>query len=188
MTERGGPRVSALLLAAIAFAALVAAAVQAGADWPVLALAFGSGFLAAGALSLWWLVAPLCEVVAACRAIEEGNLETSAPERGSPELRTLARLVNGLAADLQEILLLFAHMLRSLQHAWSVLGTGGAGLSDDEREVLGAARDETARMQEVITDFKYYRVALRGGVFVDTGVPAPATHGGVDHAALGERT
>ena len=39
-------------------------------------------------------------------------------------------------------------------------------------------RDETARMQEVITDFKYYRVALRGGVFVDTGVPAPTARGG----------
>lgn len=139
-----------------------------------LLLTFFTG--AAAATGVCWLVwgGPLARVARACRARAATDLSRTLPEEGPPSLRSIARTFNDVEADFQEVLLLFAHMVRSARASADLLrpfASGATGSSEAERvrEVL-ADIDE---MQATIQDFRYFRVSFDDGVIRDAGVSGP---------------
>lgn len=139
-----------------------------------LVLSFIAGVaVAAGAFWFVW-GRPLFRVARACRARAATDLSRTLPEEGPPSLRAIARTFNDVEADFQEVLLLFAHMVRSARASADLLrpfASGATGSSEAERvrEVL-ADIDE---MQATIRDFRYFRVSLEDGVIRDAGVSGP---------------
>ena len=141
-----------------------------------LSLLFSFVTGAAVATGVSWFVwgGPLSRVARVCRARAATDLSRTLPEEGPPSLRAIARTFNDVEADFQEVLLLFAHMVRSARASADLLrpfASDAMGSSESERvrEVL-ADIDE---MQATIRDFRYFRVSLDDGVIRDAGVSGP---------------
>ncbi len=101
------------------------------------------------------------EAAELARAIEHGKLDRTLSEQGPRDFRKLAGSLNGVAANFQEILLLFAHHVRHLKDSVEARGAeAGRG-----QELL----DELAEMDQVLHDFDYYRVRIEDGSITDTG-------------------
>jgi hypothetical protein len=115
---------------------------------------------------------PLRRVAVACRRIESGDLSRTVPIAGPRQLRCIARLINDMAADFQEVLLLFAHLLRSAQRSASLLALRESGRVS--RQFDAGRVDELIadirQMHEMIHDFKYFRVRVDTDAIVDTGI------------------
>jgi methyl-accepting chemotaxis protein len=136
-----------------------------------LLLSFVTG--AAVATVVYWIVwgGPLFRVARACRSRAATDLSRTLPEEGPSSLRSIARTFNDVEADFQEVLLLFAHMVRSARASADLLrplasDVTGSSEAERVREVL-ADIDE---MQATIKDFRYFRVSLDDGVIRDAGV------------------
>jgi len=72
--------------------------------------------VAAGILSSRWLTAPLSRLQKAVQAISRHQLSTRVPEKGSLEVRSLARSFNTMAAELEEGETLRRNMLADVSH------------------------------------------------------------------------
>ncbi len=105
------------------------------------------------------------EATEAVRDLEHGKLGRTLPERGPRALRILAGSLNGVSANFQEILLLFAHHVRHLRE--SIEAAEPAGTQASRRDLL----DELSEMDQVLHDFDYYRVRIEGDMITDTGPP-----------------
>ncbi len=101
------------------------------------------------------------------RALEHGKLGQTLPERGPLAFRILARSLNGVSANFQEILLLFAHHVRHLKASVEAeAGRGALARGASRRQDL---LDELFEMDQVLHDFDYYRVRLEDDSITDTG-------------------
>ncbi len=123
-----------------------------------IVLTFVIGFAAGAAVSACAFVflfhRPLVRTARACLKIQSGDLSRTVPESGPASLRRIARTINEMSADFQEVLLLFAHMVRTAEKA--------------------DPSGHTEEMSALIRDFKYFRVAIENGTIRDRGVPSPA--------------
>jgi len=93
---------------------------------------------------------------------------------GPPSLRAIARTLNDVEADFQEVLLLFAHMVRSARASADLLRplvSDEAGSPEAER--IRAVLADIDEMQATIRDFRYFRVSLDDGLIRDAGVSGP---------------
>lgn len=143
-----------------------------------LLLSFGVGATISFGVS--WLVwgGPLSRAARVCRFRAATDLSRTLPEEGPPSLRILARTMNDLEADFQEVLLLFAHMARSARTSADLLRP----LADDAADSSEAARvrevlADIDEMQAMIKDFRYFRVSLDDGTIRDAGVSGPRVSG-----------
>ncbi len=105
------------------------------------------------------------EAAELARAVEHGKLGQTLSERGPRGFRMLARSLNGVSANFQEILLLFAHHVRHLRE--SVEAGAGRGDLAGGQDLL----DELSEMDLVLHDFDYYRVRIGDDSITDTGPP-----------------
>jgi HAMP domain-containing protein len=139
-------------------------------------LAFTLGALVSG-LTLWlWLYRPLLRVRAGCRRISSGDLSHTLPEDGPTAVAEMARFNNSLAADFQEILLLFAHLARSAMSSARLLQEHVVDrLGTDDRGRASEIIEDIHQMQEVIEEFKYFRVCFEDGRIIDTGLVVSTT-------------
>jgi hypothetical protein len=140
----------------------------------MLLLSFVAG--AAVAAGACWVVwgGPLSRVAGACRARAATDLSRTLPEVGPSSLRAIARTLNDVEADFQEVLLLFAHMVRSARASADLLrplasDATGSPEAGRIREVL----EDIDEMQATISDFRYFRVSLDDGLIRDAGVSGP---------------
>lgn len=129
-----------------------------------------------------WLVwgAPLSRAARACRTRTATDLSRTLPEEGPESLRTLARTLNDLEADFQEVLLLFAHMVRSARASADLLRSLRVDeASSPDGSSVHAVLEDIDEMQATIRDFRYFRVSLDDGVIRDAGAtgsrPDPST-------------
>lgn len=139
---------------------------------PLLWFAAGAA-VATGASWVVW-VGPLSRVARACRARAATDLSRTLPEVGPPSLRAIARTLNDVEADFQEVLLLFAHMVRSARASADLLRplvSDEAGSPEAER--IRAVLADIDEMQATIRDFRYFRVSLDDGLIRDAGVSGP---------------
>ncbi len=140
--------------------------------WVAFTVAFALG-VGLATLCFWLLLyRPLSRAAAACRRIDSGNLNLTVPEKGPRPLRELAQVTNNTAADFQEVLLLFAHLVRSALHSARMLQiyvVGRSGIESDRRRAAEIIED-VHQMQEMIREFEYFRVRIDDGTIVDTGI------------------
>jgi HAMP domain-containing protein len=164
---------------------LLAAAVMLPRVVPVWFLVPAGALLGAAAASvgLWqWFVARWTEqarrLATACRQVECGDLSRTVPEDGPAPLAEVARAVNTLTADFQEVLLLFAHLVRSARLTVRSLQRHLRSEPAHELDRLRAAQimSDIEQMEEMISDFKYFRVRIEDDAIVDTGVSGRAGH------------
>jgi hypothetical protein len=144
------------------------------ADDLVLLASFAAGAGAATGVS--WLVwgAPLSRAARACRKRTATDLSRTLPEEGPESLRTLARTLNDLEADFQEVLLLFAHMVRSARASADLLRSLATDEADSpDGPCVRAVLADIDEMQATIRDFRYFRVSLDDGVIRDAGATGP---------------
>jgi len=140
---------------------------------------------------------PLRDLDRATRKFDGGDLSPSAPEAGPPALRRIARTCNDLSADFQEVLLLFAHLSRSAATAAEFIRARKSSTDPHALSGIDAVLDDIGQMQEMVMDFKYFRVRVGDDGITDTGVrsdlergdvssaPAAATKATFEDAALG---
>jgi len=170
----GAPRALWPALALAGALLLVAGVAFAGgtAGWPNRVAAFAAGVAATAAVFYVRLLAPLAEMTTACLSVKSEDLSLTVPERGTRNLRTLARVINGMAADFQEVLLLFAHMARSARQWVPLLerSVAGSNATDAERRMVAATVGQIDQIQEIISAFKFFRVTLEGDAIIDRGV------------------
>ncbi len=144
------------------------------ADAVALLASFVAGaVVAAGASWLAW-GGPLSRAARACRSRAATDLSQTLPEEGPESLRTLARTLNDLEADFQEVLLLFAHMVRSARASADLLRPLAEDRSDSpDGPRVRAVLADIDEMQATIRDFRYFRVSLDDGVIRDAGATGP---------------
>ena len=111
------------------------------------------------------------------RALEYGKLGESLDEGGHPSFRILARNLNGVSANFQEILLLFVHHVRNLRLS---IDAAGRGKIMKKQDLLNELRE----MDQVLNDFDYYRVRIEGDSITDTGVALSSENVGVAEVAV----
>ena len=144
------------------------------------ACGFGAGLALAGGLAGVLLLLPLRRVARACRRLQCGDLSHTVPEVGTGDLRSVARTVNDLDADFQEVLLLFAHHSRSARETTRVLRqflANPEGAQGDHARRLAEVVDDLDRMQATIRDFRYFRVVVDDESIRDTGIAVPSPAG-----------
>lgn len=148
-----------------------------------VALAAGVAGVAAGAAVAAALYErALRRTARACSGMRSGDLSATLPEEGPAPLRALARAFNDLEADFQEVLLLFAHSIRSARESAELLRDHLVNVDDTWTRNGRSAAEILAdidQMQSMVQDFKYFRVTIEGGTIRDTGIvpaapPAPA--------------
>ncbi len=104
--------------------------------------------------------------------IESGDLGRTLPEQGSRDLIEIARTMNNMSADFQEVLLMFEYLARSTARSAGDLDVvlGECAATEADRKHGSELMAGLDRMQEVIRDFKYYRVRVEEEQIVDTGI------------------
>ncbi|MCG3192204.1 MAG: HAMP domain-containing protein [Thermoanaerobaculia bacterium] len=139
--------------------------------WPA-AWGFVTGVSLTAIVFLLVVVLPLSRVALACRHIESGDLSLTVPEKGPRPIARVATAFNALAADFQEVLLLFAHLVRSAEASAHLLtrhaGTIGVPSSDAAR--MNELVTDIHEMKRVIRDFKYFRVSVEEDAIRDLGL------------------
>jgi hypothetical protein len=138
-----------------------------------LALLFSFVIGAAFSFGVSWVVwgGPLARAARACHFRAATDLSRTLPEEGPPSLRVLARTMNDLEADFQEVLLLFAHMARSARTSADLLRPLADDATDSsEAERVREVLVDIDEMQAMIKDFRYFRVSLDDGTIRDAGV------------------
>ena len=158
-------------------------------SWPCWACAL-AGFAVGAAVSagatLVCYQRPLARAGRVCRRVESGDLSETVPESGPSDLRALARVLNTLLADFQEVLLLFAYLLRSARTSMHLLHERVNAEAGDNasRSLAATILDDLSRMQEMVEGFKYFRVRIESGTITDTGLrPANGRAAAAAHAA-----
>jgi hypothetical protein len=117
-------------------------------------------------LVVWKMLKPLGGMVEAAKAITEGNLRGTVSVGSRDEIGMLGELLNDLAANFQEILLLVwnhtANSARALQEIEEVVQsqTGGGVTPSGMTERLQMAQKDLHAIQEVVRTFQFYRVTL----------------------------
>lgn len=140
--------------------------------WMIGILAFLLGAAVSALVTLLWLHIPLARAAEVCLRLESGDISHTVPEVGPVQLRTLARVLNAVLADFQEVLLFFAHLLRSARTSATILGDRVQSDACDNaiRSLVAAVRGDLQQMQEIIEGFRYFRVRLEDGTITDAGV------------------
>jgi methyl-accepting chemotaxis protein len=117
-------------------------------------------------LVVWKILKPLGGMVDAAKAITAGNLGETIPVRSHDELGMLGELLNDVAANFQEILLLVwnhtASSTRALQEIKTVVArsqSDGGTLSGITAH-LTVVQEDLHAIQEVARTFQFYRVTL----------------------------
>lgn len=181
-------RTTAWIFVAVAGSLLAAAAVAwlgGGSGWLGFLSAFVSGFAAASLGFFFWVLVPLSEMAAASRSFSSGDLSLSVPERGPLSLRRVASVINNMAADFQEVLLLFSHLIQSALRSAKLLQSHvvEASGSEDDRRIAAEIIRDVYDMQEMVKDFTYFRVKFEGDGIVDTSIERPREAGSEDSAS-----
>jgi hypothetical protein len=142
--------------------------------WPA-AWGFVTGLSLAGILFLVAVLLPIARIASACRHIESGNLSSTVPEEGPRSLARVAAAFNGLSADFQEVLLLFAHLVRSAEASAGLLTrhASALGFRGKDEERLKEIVTDIHEMKRVIRDFKYFRVSVDEDAIRDLGLHEP---------------
>ncbi len=191
-----GDVVTRVVLLGAAAAALVVALVFLAGSLPAWGLVAGGAVLGVIICAVWFQLRfslPLSRLQQVTRSLEGGDLSPTLPETGPPVLHMIARSVNSMLADFQEVLLLFAHLLRSTRRAAKRLQTIRNGSSEDggDREPADRAVDEIiesiAQMEEMIHDFRFFRVRIEDSMIIDLGIPARADRGDGPGSEAGDR-
>ncbi len=116
-------------------------------------------------------------VARACRAVENGDLRQTVPEQGDRHLVEIARTINGMAADFQEVLLLFEHLTQSVSSTAEDLEKQLMNRVDASVEDRKQAADVVSglnQLQVAVREYKYFRISLQDGRIVDTGIEKPS--------------
>jgi hypothetical protein len=144
--------------------------------WLVVVVAFSLGAGFTGVVFYLVCYRPLRLAAGACHQVLSGDLSHTVPEVGPAPLREMARVTNNMAADFQEILLLFAHLSRSALRSGQLLQVHVAkeGASEADRRHAAEIVEDACEMQEMIQDFKYFRVRFDHGCIIDSGLPHAA--------------
>jgi hypothetical protein len=145
-----------------------------GQEWPPwLLVALGSAVGAAGGAVFCaaWLLLPLLGAARTCKRVAAGDLSETLPESGPRPLRAVAKVFNTVLADFQEVLLLFAHFLRSASASIQALRelADGPASGNTVRSLCAGTLDDLRNMQEMIEGFRYFRVRIEGGAITDAG-------------------
>jgi uncharacterized membrane protein len=125
-------------------------------------------FCVTGTLFLvaWKILKPLGGTIDAAKAITEGNLGETVPVRAHDEIGMLGELLNDVAANFQEVLLLVwnhtASSSRALQEIEAVVARSqsGGGTLSEVRDHLTVVQEDLHAIQEVARTFQFYRVTL----------------------------
>ncbi len=176
--SRANPSPGARLLTLAVFVALVVAlfsgvlSVKQPAARPLLAFVSGAAAASAAFMSVFGFA--LARMAAICERMETGDLSISVPERAPRLLRPIAAALNGLSADFQEVLLLFAHLVRSAEASVQMLShhASSMNLKGEDARRLGEIETDIHEMKLMIRDFKYFRVSVDEDAIRDTGLPA----------------
>jgi len=144
-------------------------------DASSLSLVVLASFL--GALSVlivveWRWLFPLRQLVCACREIEKGHLDVIAPELGAPEVKATARIINDMAADFQEVLLMTAHGSNAIRRSAESLDfeLGNESSTSIPRKTLSEMLELIRQINELIQEFKYFRVVVGKDSILDVGI------------------
>lgn len=112
------------------------------------------------------ILKPLGGMVAAAKDIAEGNLQGTVAVRSHDEIGMLSELLNDVAANFQEILLLVwnhtANSAKALHEIKEVVEsqTGGDVAPSGIPERLRMVQEDLQAIQEVVRMFQFYQVAL----------------------------
>jgi methyl-accepting chemotaxis protein len=117
-------------------------------------------------LVVWKILKPLGGMVDAAKAITEGNLRGTVPVGSRDEIGMLGGLLNDLAANFQEVLLLVwnhtANSARALQEIKEAVQSqpGGGVTPSGITEHLRTVQEDLHAIQEVVRRFQFYRVTV----------------------------
>jgi len=145
-------------------------------NWPFLLLGMN---LACFAAFMYVLVrrfiSPLETMTHAARAIAEGNLGVSVPSQGEDEVATLARALNDVAANYQEVLLLMGIRVgicrETLERMEKMLEDHNPSSGTDELEHLcRSVREELRTISDLVKSFEFYEVHFDGKKVIRNGL------------------
>ncbi len=143
-----------------------------GTAWLELGVSFALGAACTSLVFYFRFCRPLVRISRASRLIASGDLSQTVPEEGPGNLKRVAGIINDMAADFQEVLVLFSDLVRSARKSARLLQLHVVQQNDVGKDSRHATeiREDFHQMQEMIRDFKYYRVRLEDEAIVDTGI------------------
>jgi HAMP domain-containing protein len=120
-------------------------------------------------------ISPLGTMTHAAREIAEGNLSVSVPSQGKDDVGTLARALNDVAANYQEVLLLTGIKVGicrdALERMEKMLEEHNPSPDADELERLcRSAREELGMVSDLVKSFEFYEVHFDGKKVVRNGL------------------
>lgn len=124
-------------------------------------------FISILALFISKFVVPLNTISNVVRAMADGDLTVSAPEKLPDDMRSLGKGLNDLAANFQEVLLFTGTTCGNLKSELATLEAQLSGenttLDPDQikAEIIGL-RSEIEILSEMVEQFKYYQVEFDG--------------------------
>lgn len=158
--------------------ASVARASQVNAGWCSWVVGLGGFLVGVAATTLAFHFRyqhPLARVAGVCAQLGSGDLSQTIPEIGSRHLRALVRVLNTVLADFQEVLLLFAHLLRVAKASVQMLkDRADANDGNAMRSLVVDLVGDLGQMEEIIEGFRYFRVRIERGAITDIGLETKA--------------
>lgn len=145
-------------------------------NWPFLLLGMNLACFAAFMYVLARrFISPLKTMTHAAREIAQGNLGVSAPSQGEDEVATLARALNDVAANYQEVLLLAGIKVgicrETLERMEKILEEHNPSLGTDELERLcRSVREELRTVSDLVKSFEFYEVHFDGKKVIRNGL------------------
>jgi len=112
------------------------------------------------------VVVPLNAIEQAAKEISRGNLAVTFPRNPSGEIGALGEVMNDLAANLQEILLLTGtsagNSLSEVETIEQVLTEGDAPCVQEIQERIRSIRKDLEMLSSLATDFEFYQTSFDG--------------------------
>jgi methyl-accepting chemotaxis protein len=110
---------------------------------------------------------PLRHVIRAAKEMSNGNLSAPIRSRGRNEVRELAEVINDMAANYQEVLLLTGTAVgkssSAVERIEKMLGRPGDSAGQEELQVqVGVIKRDLEMLGSVVKDFKFYQTHFDG--------------------------
>jgi len=137
--------------------------------WQLVAAGVLLGLWLAGVAAYVAYHRPLRRVATLCLRLTSGDLSPTVDESGPQSLKAIARVLNSILADFQEVLLLFVVLLDTARTSMRLLQEHADEHCDNTvRSLTASVLGDLSQLRGIIGGFKYYRVRIEDGTLTHT--------------------